>query len=135
MTIRKLIAVTATALWLAGASLAQSTTPEGVVDKFIQAHNLHDPIAYEKLFTADAHFIVTYDSIIENREKIVADFKVAHEGWMEEAKMTGDKTSVQRLSDKVFVLYFNVMVEKTTPPPAPELARTIQLVVVKERDG
>jgi len=135
MIVKKVIAIIVTALGLAGASFAQNATPESLVDKFIQAHNSHDASAYEKLFTRDAHFIVAYDVIHESREKIVADFKVAHDGWAKVAKMTGGELSIQRLSDKIAVLYFNVMVEKTTPPPAPGLNRTIHLVVVKERNG
>lgn len=136
MIIKKLIAAAVAAFWLAAASFAQSATPEGIVDKFAQAWNSHDMGAFEKIFTADAHFMPMYDTVHEGRANIVADFKKAHESWARTTSIPTSKVSVQHLGRKITVVYFNVIVTGPGVPTSPELVgRSLLLVVVKEKEG
>ena len=135
MFAKKIIAAAIVAFLLTAPVMAQSSTPEGVVDKWAKVWNSHDPVEYGKLFTTDAHFIVVYDEINQGREKIVADFKLAHGGWAKMARMKPGKVSTRRLGDKAAVVYFNVLTEMTSSPQVPGQGRTVQFVVIKERSG
>ncbi len=116
-------------------NFGQSATPEGVADQFVQAWNTHDLSSFEKLFTADVHFIQVYDVIQVGRENVLADFKVAHEGFMKPTGLKLGKVSVKHLNSKSATVFFNVMLVNNERPELPPLGRTVQFVVVKGRGG
>ena len=114
--------------------LAQSATPEGVVDRFAEAWNTHDQAAFAAIFTENAHFIPIYDLVAEGSADIAAGIYSALEegGWAAGSTLTPSKISMQPLGSDSAVVHFNVSIGAGD---APALERTMLMAVVAQEDG
>ena len=127
--------------WRAGASLlapspvtaALPAGPGGLIERFVEAWNSHDPKAFEALFTADATWVATFDSRLEGRDAIVADLRTAHESWAKASTVVASKPLVKSLRPDVATVQFNLAM--TMRKDAEPLGRTLLLVAGKQADG
>jgi uncharacterized protein (TIGR02246 family) len=103
--------------------------PEALVAGFANAWNSHSVTAFEQLFTDDADWVVTYDSLVDGRSKIVADLKETHQGWAKDTTVAVSKTLVRLVRPDVAVIHFNADLRWPGEPP---VGRTMLFVGVKD---
>jgi uncharacterized protein (TIGR02246 family) len=103
--------------------------PETLVSQFASAWNSHSVTAFEQLFTDDADWVVTYDSLVDGRSKIVADLKETHQGWAKDTTVAVSKTVVRLVRPDVAVIHFNADLQWPGEPP---VGRTMLFVAVKD---
>lgn len=112
---------------------AESTGPDSLIERFVQAWGSHDMKAFESLFTADATWAPTFDARDEGRDAIVADLRRAHENWAKATSLVASKPLVKLVRPDVATVQFNVAVMRGKDDKP--LDRTLLLVASKESDG
>ena len=134
LTPKVVAALLATALWAAEA-VAQSTTPEAVVDDLVKAWNSHDMKAFDRLFTDDAIWVPVAEVMDEGRVSIIKDLSDAHSTWAKTTTLTrSGALKVRQVRPDVAVLLFHVHF-LDDGKEVPGIDRAMIIVAVKQPDG
>lgn len=133
-----LAAALLTTLWaarpVAGAAPPQGTSPETLMDGFVEAWNSHDMKAFGRLLTEDAYWVPVVDVRLEGRANIVADLSKAHRAWAGTTTVAASDTVVRTIRPDVAVVLSHVgFVGKGGQVAKPPNA--LLLVTVKQADG
>jgi uncharacterized protein (TIGR02246 family) len=117
-------------VWVAPSGETPPQGPGTLVAQFASAWNSHSVSAFERLFTTDADWVVTYDSLVNGRSNIVADMKETHQGWAKDTTVAVSKAVVRLVRPDVAVIHFNA--DLAWPGNDPPVGRTMLFVAVKD---
>ena len=126
------------AVCLAATSVAQSASPEAIVDDFAKAWNSHEAKAFERLFAEDVIWVPVAEVRAEGRADLVKELAEAHATWAKSTTVAQSDTKIQMLGPDVAVVFFHSLLagqrdEQGKPMPAAD--RAMMVVVVKQPDG
>jgi uncharacterized protein (TIGR02246 family) len=105
--------------------------PVGAITAFVSVWNGHDMTGLGELFTEGAVWVPVFESRLDGREAIVADFKQIHDDW------AGDTTiAISDVEPRLVAPHVAVVTFKTAfmgdGQPVPGAGRAMMLTVVRE---
>lgn len=108
-TLIAIVALFCTCLLPAQTHAADAQGPEALAARFVDAWNMHDPAAFEPLFTESAYWVPTVDTRLDGRAAILADLGTAHATWAKRTTMAvaEDSVATRAIGEGVAVVLFH----------------------------
>src|SRR5947208_3656101 len=114
--------------------LAQSASPETLVDDFVKAWNSHDGKAFDRLFIDEAIWVPVAEARTEGRRDVVKDFAEIHATWAKTTTVRQSAIKVQQLRPDVAVILFHAKFLENGKE-VPGVDRAMVIVAVKQPGG
>jgi uncharacterized protein (TIGR02246 family) len=116
-------------------SLAQSASPNALVEDYVKAWNSHDKKAWGRLFTNDAIWVTVAEDRTAGRSNIVKDFGETHATWAKNTSVVQSAIEVRKVSPNVAVILFRAGFLDKQGKLIPDSNRALLVVAMKQSDG
>jgi uncharacterized protein (TIGR02246 family) len=130
----KVLAALFVSAFFVATAVAQSTSPEAVVQDFVNAWNSHDVKAFDRLFTDDAIWVPVAEARVVGHREVIQGFEEIHTTWAKKTTITATDIKVQTVRPDVAVILFHARY-LDGGKQVPGLDRAMILVAAKQVDG